>query len=135
MNKYNHKNAQRAVILEYLKHNKHHPNIIDIYKNVSIKRSTLSMTPVYHTMDLITQDGLVYELPKRHVEGMIFDSNLISRSRLICTSCGIMVDVEDDVDHSLLVDEIRMDGFAIRMISIEFYGLCAHCKKMENESI
>jgi Fe2+ or Zn2+ uptake regulation protein len=125
----NYKTAQRAIILESLKHNGHHPDITDRYKNVSIKLSASSMTPVYHTMDLMKQDGLVYELPKRNVEGMIFDTNLISQSHLICTISGIIVDIDDDVDHSLLLDEIKTGGFAVRKISIEFYGVCPHCKK------
>ena len=134
MKKYNHKTAQHAVILDYRKHNRHHPDITDLYKNVSIKRSTLSMTTDYNTMDFLEKDGLVHELPPRNVEGMIFDSNLISQSHLICTICGKIVDVEDDVDHSLLLNEIPKDGFAIRKISIEFYGVCPHCKNMDSKS-
>ena len=131
MKTHNHKTAQRAFISEYLKHNGHHPNIIDIYKNVSIKLSTLSTTTVYNTMDFLKKDGLVHELPLRNVEGMIFDSNLIFQNHLICTLCGKIVDVEDDVDHSLLLNEIQKDGFAVRKISIEFYGMCPNCKKCE----
>jgi Fe2+ or Zn2+ uptake regulation protein len=122
------KHAQHTAILEYLKHKRHHPNIADRYKNVSIKLSTLSMTTVYNTMDFLKKDGLAHELPLRNVEGMIFDSNLISRNHLICIICGKIVDVEDDVDHSLLLNEIPKDGFAIRKISIEFYGMCPNCK-------
>jgi Fe2+ or Zn2+ uptake regulation protein len=128
---HNHKTAQRAFILEYLKHNGHHPNIIDKYKNVSIKLSTLSTTTVYNTMDFLKKDGLVHELPLRNVEGMIFDSNLIFQNHLICTLCGKIVDIEDDVDHSLLLNEIQKDGFAVRKINIEFYGMCPNCKKCE----
>jgi Fur family peroxide stress response transcriptional regulator len=134
MKKHNYKTAQRSIILEYLKHNGHHPDITDLYKNVSIKLSASSASSVYNTMDFPKQDGLVYELPLRNVEGMIFDTNLISQNHLICTICGKIVDIEDDVDHSLLLDEIPKDGFAIRKISIEFYGVCPDCKNMDSKS-
>jgi Fe2+ or Zn2+ uptake regulation protein len=134
MIKHNYKTAQRAIILEYLKHNGHHPDIIDLYKNASIKHSASSASSVYHSMDALKQDGLVYELPMRNVEGMIFDSNLISQSHLICTSCGKIVDIEDDVDHSLLLDEVKTHDFVIRKISIEFYGVCPNCKNVDSKS-
>ena len=75
MEKHRHNTAQHAAIVKYLKKNKHHPNIIDIYKNVSKKLSTISMTTVYNTVDLLRKEGIIQELAMRHHEGRRFDSN------------------------------------------------------------
>ncbi len=75
MNKHHNRTAQRAAILEYLKNNTHHPNIIDICKNVSKKLSTISMTTVYNTIDHLKKEGLIQELAVLHHEGRKFDSN------------------------------------------------------------
>ena len=74
--KNHHKTAQRIAILEYLNSNKHHPNIIDIYKNVTKKLSSISMTTIYNTIDLLMQEGLIHEVAVRHHEERIYESNL-----------------------------------------------------------
>jgi Fur family peroxide stress response transcriptional regulator len=132
MKKY-HKTAQRAAIMNYLKNNKHHPNIIDIYKNVSKKLSTISMTTVYNTIDLLKKDGLIHELPVRNVEGMRFDSNLTPHDHLICSICGTIFDIEIDVDRSLMLTEKQQQGFKINEVSINVYGVCSNCKDMNSK--
>jgi Fur family peroxide stress response transcriptional regulator len=134
MKKY-HKTAQRAAIMDYLKNNRHHPNIIDIYKNVSKKLSTISMTTVYNTIDLLKKDGLVHELPVRNVEGMRFDSNLTPHDHLICSICGSIVDVEFNVDDLSLLTEKQKNGFDIREIRINVYGVCSNCKNMDSDLV
>jgi Fur family peroxide stress response transcriptional regulator len=132
MKKY-HKTAQRAAIIHYLKNNKHHPNIIDIYKNVSKKLSTISMTTVYNTIDLLKKDGLIHELPARNGEGIRFDSNLTPHDHLICSICGTIFDIEIDVDRSLMLTEKEQQGFKINEVSINVYGVCSNCKDMNSK--
>jgi Fur family transcriptional regulator, peroxide stress response regulator len=128
MKKY-HKTAQRAAILQYLKNNKHHPNITDIYNNVSKKLSTISMTTVYNTMDLLKKDGLVNELTAHNGEGIRFDSNLNPHDHLICSICGTIVDIEINVDRSSLLNEEQQKGFDINEVSFNVLGVCPNCKK------
>ena len=132
MKKY-HKTAQRTTILEYVKNNKHHPNIIDIYKNVSKKLSTISMTTVYNTMELLKKDGLVHELSVRNIEGRRFDSNLKPHDHLICRICGTVFDIEIDVDRSLMLTEKQQQGFEVSEICINVYGVCTNCQNMDSK--
>jgi Fur family peroxide stress response transcriptional regulator len=134
MKKHYHKTAQRAAILEYLKNNKHHPNIIDIHKNVSKKLSTISMTTVYNTIDLLKKEGLVQELAVLNHEGRRFDSNLSPHDHLICSICGKVVDTEVNVNNPLLMTEKQKNGFDIRETRIKFYGVCPDCKNMDSKS-
>jgi Fur family peroxide stress response transcriptional regulator len=131
MEEHHHKTAQRAAILQYIKDNKHHPNIIDIYKNVSKKLSTISMTTVYNTIDLLKKDGLIQVLALRNHEGIRVDFNPSPHDHLICSICGKIVDIEINVDHSLLLTEKQKEGFDIRESSIIFYGVCPNCKNVK----
>ena len=133
MKKNYHKTAQRTAILEYLKNNRHHPNVIDIYNNVSKKLSTISMTTVYNTIDILKKEGLIHELAVRNHEGRRFDSNLAPHDHLICSICGKVVDIEVNIDHSLLLNEKQKNGFDIRETRIKFYGICPNCKKMDSK--
>jgi len=128
MKKY-HKTAQRAAIMQYLKNNRHHPNITDIYNNVSKKLSTISMTTVYNTVDLLKKDGLINELPARNDEGRRYDPNPNPHDHLICSICGTIVDIEIDVDHSSLLNEEQQKGFDINEVSFNVLGVCPNCKK------
>jgi len=134
MKKNHHKTAQRVAILKYLNSNKHHPNIIDIYNNVSKKISTISKTTVYNTIDLLIKEGLIHEVAVRNHEGRRFESNRAPHDHLICNICVSVVDVKVDVDQSSLLTEKLQQGFEINEIYIDFYGVCRNCKNMDSKS-
>ena len=129
MEQHHHKTAQRAAIMQYLKNNRHHPNITDIYNNVSKKLSTISMTTVYNTMDLLKKDGLVHELPAHNGEGIRFDSNVTPHDHLICSICGKIVDIDINFDHSSMLNEEQKNGFEINEVSLNVLGVCPNCKE------
>ena len=133
MNKqHHHQTAQRTAILEYLKDNKHHPNVEEIYEYVSKKLSTISKITVYNTIDLLKKEGLIHELAMRHHKGRRFDSNPIPHDHLICNICGKIVDVEVNIDNTSLLTEKQQLGFDIKETCITVYGVCPHCKNRES---
>ena len=134
MKKY-HKTAQRVAIMQYLENNRHHPSITDIYNNVSKKLSTISMTTVYNTIDLLKEEGLIQELAVLYHEGRRFDSNLAPHDHLICSICGKIVDVKFDFDNSMLLTEKQKNGFDIREIRINVYGVCSKCNNMDSDLV
>jgi Fur family peroxide stress response transcriptional regulator len=93
------------------------------------------MTTVYNTIDLLKKDGLIHELPVRNVEGMRFDSNLTPHDHLICSICGNIVDVEFNLDNMSLLTEKQKNGFDIREIRINVYGVCSNCKNMDSDLV
>ncbi len=133
MKKNYHNTAQRAAILEYLKNNKHHPNATDIYNNVSKKLSTISVTTIYNTIDVLKKEGLIQELAVRNHGGKRFDYNIVPHDHLICNVCGKIIDVEVNIDHPLMLDEKQKNGFDVRETRIKFYGICPDCKEMDDK--
>lgn len=131
MEKHHHKTAQRTAILEYIKDNKSHPSIIDIYEHVLKKLFTISMTTVYNTIDHLKKEGVIQELALRHHEARRFDSNPTPHDHVICHICGKIVDIEVNVDHPLLLTEKQQLGFDIKEICITVYGVCSNCKNVK----
>jgi Fur family transcriptional regulator, peroxide stress response regulator len=128
--------AQRLAILDYLKDNKSHPSVRDIYEHVSEKLSNISMTTVYNTLELLKLKGQVLELPIAiHGEGKRFDSNVTPHDHIICKVCNKVVDIELDSKHSLLLTENQQHGFDIKEISINVFGVCPECKSKDKESV
>jgi Fe2+ or Zn2+ uptake regulation protein len=129
MKKETQKTAQRAAIHEFIKDNKTHPSAREIFEHVSEQLSTISMTTVYNTMELLKRKGFVQEI---HAvvdgEGRRYDPNVMPHDHLICETCGKVIDIEVAVDHSLLVPEDQQHGFDINKISINVYGRCSECR-------
>ena len=54
-------------------------------------------------------------------------------NHLICSICGNIVNLEIDVDKSLIPTE-KLQGFEIDGIYIDFYGVCPKCKNIDSKS-
>ncbi|MGH7230832.1 MAG: Fur family transcriptional regulator, partial [Nitrospiraceae bacterium] len=46
----------------------------------------------------------------------------------ICTSCGKIVEFENDDIERLQDEEAARNGFTIQTHKLELYGLCASCR-------
>jgi Fe2+ or Zn2+ uptake regulation protein len=55
-------------------------------------------------------------------------------NHLICSICGDIVNIEMNVDKSLIPTEKLQHGFDISGIYIDFYGVCPKCKKIDSKS-
>ena len=54
-------------------------------------------------------------------------------NHLICSICGNIVNLEIDVNKSLIPTE-KLQGFEIGEICIDFYGVCPKCKNIDSKS-
>ncbi len=55
-------------------------------------------------------------------------------NHLICSICGNIVNIEMDVDKSLIPTPKLQQGFEIGEIYIDFYGVCPKCKNIDSKS-
>lgn len=54
-------------------------------------------------------------------------------NHLICSICGNIVNIEMDVDKSLIsTEKLLQQGFDIKGIYIDCYGVCPKCKNKGN---
>jgi Fur family ferric uptake transcriptional regulator len=47
---------------------------------------------------------------------------------LICTNCGDVSEVEDDLLDALEEQILQKDGFLVTDHRVKFYGLCKNCR-------
>ena len=117
---------QRLAILDYLDGNTAHPSAEEIYRAVSKKYQSMSFATVYNTLNTLTQAGAVRELtidPERKR----YDPDVSSHHHLICVACRKIADVPDTVAVAPPKGAAR--DFTVLGSHIEFYGLCAACRK------
>ena len=121
---------QRLSILEHLDGNTSHPSAEDIYRVVAKKNPSLSFATVYNTLHTLVQTGAVRELtidPERKR----YDPDTSAHHHLICLDCKKITDIPCDIP--LEIPRGVAHDFVILGNHIEFYGLCANCKKLKRK--
>lgn len=130
------KTPQRKIILNYLKNNKSHPTVREIYDAVSQKNGMISLATVYNTLSFMKKKGLVRELAITNFDHKRYDPDVKPHAHLICDTCGEIVDVHLSLHVGLPND--HRHGFIIKDSEINFYGLCPVCaekhKKQSSKS-
>lgn len=121
---------QRLSILEHLDGNTSHPSADDIYKVVARKNPCMSFATVYNTLNTLVAAGAVRELtidPERKR----YDPDTSAHHHLICLGCKKVVDIPGDIP----VDVPRgvAKDFTITGNHVEFYGVCAPCRKQKRK--
>lgn len=122
---------QRLSILEHLDGNTSHPSAEDIYRVVGKKNPSLSFATVYNTLNTLVQAGALRELtidPARKR----YDPDTSSHHHLICLDCRKVVDIPDTIPVEVPRGVAR--DFSVMGSHIEFYGLCAPCRKLNRKA-
>jgi len=123
---------QRSAVLDVLiKHKDSHLSIDDIYNYVKESNPDIGIATVYRTLTLLEKVGAVVRLDLD--DG--FSRYELSRQdedhrhhHLICTNCGDVSEVEDDLLDALEEQILQKDGFLVTDHRVKFYGLCRKCR-------
>lgn len=123
--------AQRQAVLEALKaHEGKHLSPEEIYGLVKEKNPEIGLATVYRTLLLLDRMELVYKLDLddgcsryefiKHKEDH-------RHHHLICTQCGAVNEVEEDLLDTLEEQILEKYGFLVRDHRVKFYGYCNKC--------
>ncbi|MFC1667711.1 Fur family transcriptional regulator [Candidatus Omnitrophota bacterium] len=130
--------APRQAILDVLGKTNEHLSAEDIYIKVHKIYPGIGLTTVYRTVELLVDMGLLFKFDfgdKRAryelVEGPKGERH---HHHLVCTSCNRVIDYTDFIDeekellHRTEKGLSKKHNFKIKGHSIQFFGLCDHCK-------
>ncbi len=123
---------QRLAILEFLDGNTSHPTAEDIYRAIKKRFPTLSFATVYNTLQLLKNTCDIWEVtidPKRRH----YDPNTETHHHIGCMECGKIEDVFIDYSKVLTLPKYLSKGFKIKIIHVDFQGLCQVCQKKERK--
>lgn len=122
---------QRKIILDVIAlHADRHLSIEEIYDIVRQTNPEIGLATVYRTlllfenMEIVQKidfdDGLSrYELNRQN--------NDHRHHHLICTLCGSVFEVEEDLLESLEQQIFKKHGFNVKDHKVKFYGICKNC--------
>ena len=105
-----------------------HIGVEEIFRVARKKDPKVGFSTVYRTMKLLKECGLVIE---RHFgDGVTRYEPLREgehHDHLICTSCGLIVEFEDESIEERQDAVALRHGFAVQSHKHEIYGLCPRC--------
>jgi len=120
--------AQRSMILAEVKATDGHPTAGEIFERVRRKDPKVAYGTVYRSLHLLARHGLIQELTFAD-EASRYDGRVERHDHVLCTGCGLMVDV--DVPIALIARHVAEErsGFAISSHHTVFAGICPSCRR------
>lgn len=124
--------GQRGAVLDVLlRHSGHHLSTDEIFNYVKADHPEIGIATVYRTLTLLQKIGVVikldlddglsrYELSRENEDHR--------HHHLICSKCGSVSEVEDDLLESLEAQILLKNGFLVTDHRVKFYGICSKCR-------
>ncbi len=118
---------QREQILEaFLK--VEHITAEEMYHRLAKRVPHLGLATIYRTLNLFCEAGLAQA---RHFGSQTQYDNVAHKGHhdhLICTSCGKILEFENEEIERLQTQVAERNGFQIQNHRLELYGVCSSCR-------
>ncbi len=125
--------SRRELILETLAAMGRHVTAEELLRSVRDRDARIGAATVYRTLRVFQESGIIAE---RRFEGGATRFELVGEhhDHLICTSCGIIVEFEDEAIEREQARVAATHGFELRSHRHELYGVCGACRKAQRKS-
>ncbi|NRD46107.1 Fur family transcriptional regulator [Corallococcus exiguus] len=120
---------QRSLIIDTFFEVGGHLSVEELWNKVREQDTKVSVATVYRTMKLLNECGLAHA--RNFGDGQTRYEAAAGREHhdhLICTSCGTIVEFENDRIETLQDVVARKHGFTVTSHKMELYGLCRECQ-------
>jgi len=118
---------QRRTILEELAARTDHPTADQIYEAIKDLLKGVSKTTVYRVLETFVSFGIVRKVSNPEAKAR-FDADTSRHHHATCLHCGLVMDVHDQDLNKLKFPVHIVNGFEFVDYSINFTGLCTHCR-------
>jgi Fur family ferric uptake transcriptional regulator len=117
---------QRIEIFDFLRDNKEHPTVEEVYDGVRKKLSRISKATVYQNLKFLAEKGLIKEVNIKGVSR--FEPNTKAHHHIICKKCGKIIDFQSEelTDYAMQVAQ-KIREAKIESADTHFYGICRNC--------
>ncbi|MFH1542735.1 MAG: Fur family transcriptional regulator [bacterium] len=115
---------QRLKVLEYLRDNRTHPTVDEIYQALKKSLPTISKTTIYNTLYTFIEAGLVSEITVCCQEAR-YDYVTQQHAHFLCKDCGAVEDIVD-IKYPKIGKEV--DGHQVEDMMVYVKGICSKCR-------
>jgi Fe2+ or Zn2+ uptake regulation protein len=127
-------NTNTRAILDVLRASPDHPSAMDVYQSVRRTRPHIGLATVYRILRQLAEQGLIKEL--EYGSGCSrYDARTCRHDHAICTECGALLDVPQDVQLSTkaLQAAALSAGFELGSHEVRIFGRCTSCQTRRSE--
>lgn len=124
--------VQRQAVLEVVAESKgEHLSPDEIYRLVKKKHPDIGLATVYRTLLLLEKIQLIYKLnfddgcSRYEIRKNSEDHR---HHHLVCTKCGEVEEVKEDLLESLEAQILKNNGFIVKDHNVKFFGYCRNCR-------
>ncbi|MBI3184726.1 MAG: transcriptional repressor [Myxococcales bacterium] len=120
---------QRGLIIDAFLQTPGHLSVEDLWAKVRALDPKVSVATVYRTMKLLLDCGLAHA--RNFGDGQTRYEAAVGKhhhDHLICTSCGSILEFENDRIEALQDAVASRHGFRVTSHKMELYGLCRSCQ-------
>ena len=115
---------QRVAIFNYLYEHPTHPDVQNLYENISKLYPTFSKTTVYNALESLEANGFIKAVTIDN-KMIHYDANTSFHGHFKCKKCNKIFDFKIDSLKSSLGE-----GFEILNKDVYYTGLCPECNKV-----
>jgi Fur family transcriptional regulator, ferric uptake regulator len=119
----------RELIIQTFLNMEKHVTIDELWVEVKKKYPSVGYATVYRTMKLLHESQLCREI--RFEEGTTLYEHLYGHNHhdhLICTQCGLLVEVVEEEIEKLQERLMKRHGFLPQSHRMNLYGICKDCR-------
>jgi Fur family ferric uptake transcriptional regulator len=126
--------SRRELVLRVLLENEDkHLSAEDVYNLVKAKAPDTGLATVYRTLELFHEFDIIHSIDfgdgrKRYELGSGL-GQIHQHHHLICTNCGNIIEVNEDLLEELENRVIQQHGFKITNHQLKIFGICKNCLK------
>lgn len=126
---------QRLAVLRVLAASEGHPSVERIYETVRQEFPTTSIATIYKTVNLLKQINEVLELGFADGSNRYDGNKPYPHPHVICVQCKKIIDPDLATLKDLTAEISEESGFEILTHRLDFFGICADCKKEQTTTM
>ncbi|MCQ2560397.1 MAG: transcriptional repressor [Clostridia bacterium] len=130
--------SQREQILKVLlRHQNRHLTAEEVYKLVKKDIPEIGLATIYRTLELFLDMEIIHSITMeggcRRYEFLGQDKQQHHHHHLICTQCGKIISVSEDLLENLEICLAEKYGFIVENHQLKLFGICRECAGQKND--
>lgn len=124
---------QRRAVAESLLGAEDHPSADEVFARVSLKSPGMARATVFRTLETFVEQGMARRIA--HPGSVArYDGKVTRHHHLVCDSCGMIRDLEDNALDAISLPDVTARGFQVADFSVNLRGLCATCSEADSKT-
>ena len=121
----------RCLILDVVRATDAHPSASTVYRQLRKRLPRVSLATVYRNLRRLAAEGFLLE--RAGMDGLRFDGNIERHDHFTCLTCRRVFDVPPAQALGPRRRVAIRTGFEVLDHRIEFYGVCAACRRRRRD--